>query len=137
MSTNLRENALNYLNAASTSDLLRLCASLRNWIDIEVRETEKLGGVEVEEAIVPASGARPSVGDAVDRTNTDPGWGACTRIGSETREKIHAILAVTSASLDNIAKSIKQKEASAQALLQLLWARGEIKYDAKEGVFYK
>lgn len=134
---NLRENALNYLNAASTSDLLRLCASLRNWLDIEVRETEKLGGGEVEEAIVPASGVHPPVSDAVDRTNTDPGWDACTRIGGETREKIHAILAITPASLKNIAESIKQKEASAQALLQLLWSRGEIKYDTKEGVFWK
>lgn len=147
MSSNLRENCLAYLSKASTNDLLRMCATLRNWTNIEVTESEKLGGIEQdEESLAPAQAEEQTALAAKNmpalvlnqiRPDESPGWTACTRIGGETKDKIHALLAITAASLEVIANHIKQKQVNAQALLQLLWDRDEIRYDPKEGMFWK
>ena len=65
--------------------------------------------------------------------NISPKWAACSRIGSDTKEALFKHIGDDPmgclADVEHIAKKIKRTPDQTKALLQLLWDRGEIKYD--------
>jgi hypothetical protein len=120
----IRDKALAYLTTASDQDLLRLCAYLRHWEATEENETKWLMQAVNAAPHVPFKQAA-SVQDK-PRNNVEPPGEACSRIGSETKEKIYAALPAT---LDGVCNALKQRQTSTSALLKLLWNRNEVKYD--------
>lgn len=81
-----------------------------------------------------AEGAEQSLGkqgsEGAPRPNISPNWNACTRIGADTKEAL--LKALPSSDPEYIAKKIKRNLDQTQALLQLLWDRGEVKCDGTE-----
>ena len=85
-----------------------------------------------EEAEREEMNAGPSLGitQAVPRENMDPGFTACSRIGSDTKEALLKNLPTSDP--DHLAKKIKRTGEQTRQLLQLLWDRGEIRYDGRD-----
>lgn len=125
---NNREKMLAYLDGlASNDDLVKLCTILRNGKDAERLTIAALN------AFVPVDAPEPEViPTPPDRRNINPGWTACTRIGGITRDTIHSVLNLGSCGLKGLQNAINRNELDTCALLQLLWDRGEIKYDGQE-----
>lgn len=58
--------------------------------------------------------------------NENPGFTACTRIGGDTKDAILKNLPCSDA--EHLGKKIKRTAEQTEALLQLLWDRGDIEY---------
>lgn len=72
---------------------------------------------------------------AAPRPNVSPGFTACQKIGGDTKTQLltevdHRDLHPST--IEIIAKRMKRTPDQTKALIQLLWNRGEIKYDGKE-----
>lgn len=72
----------------------------------------------------------PSLGGKGERTNINPGFTACSRIGADTKAAL--LKALPGSDPDHIRKKIKRSLDDTQAFLQLLWERDVIKFDGEE-----
>lgn len=118
--------------------IAKLAAPGNTWVDqlpkINVdaqREAriDKIMGSSAPQAAEQSGSDNGAIG--APRPNTSPGWDACQKIGSETKEKLLSELQHHS-DPEHVSKRIKRTPDQTRALIQLLWNRGEIKYDGKE-----
>lgn len=71
-------------------------------------------------------------GHFAERENVDPGLTACTRIGSDTKELLLKELPGRGHDMEHLGKKIKRNAEQTGQLVQLLWDRGEIRFDGTE-----
>ncbi len=64
------------------------------------------------------------------RSNVNPGFVACQKIGTETKDTLLA--ALPSGDVEHIAKKIKRTPDQTKSFLQLMWDRDLIKYDGSD-----
>lgn len=118
----------------------------KNWVDMTEAEgvaatplygkrppnTESTGSSEAKPA--EQSGSNNGATGA-PRPNVSPGWTACQKIGTDTKELLLKELPGRVNDPAHIAKKIKRTEEQTKALIQLVWDRGLIKYDGQD--FYE
>ena len=104
----------------------------KTWVDHRA-ETATQGQEVGEPVVVHVKKMSDGTLRVPDRVNTSPGFVACQKIGSETKELLLA--ALPSSDPDHIAKKIKRTPDQTRSFLQLMWDRGLIKFDGME--FYK
>lgn len=79
-------------------------------------------------AALPVDDTKPKVTNPLQ----EPPGDACSKIGSDTREKIRAHLKDGPDTLQGIAGLIKRPSSAAQSLMKLLWTRKEVIYDGEK-----